>query len=64
MKTNNKNVIKENSVYHSLNEFKDKFLPGPTQVKIVDTDEDAQKLGAQMARESLNNIKFEIIVNQ
>lgn len=59
---NNKSIIIENCVYHSMEEFKQKFLPELISSEIVSTEEEAQKLGAQMARESINNIKFDLLV--
>ena len=49
----------EDCVYYTMEEFKDKFLPEPKLNKIVNTDEEARKLGAQLAIESINNVKFD-----
>lgn len=66
MSSNNsidKTSITNNGVYHSMKEFRDKFLPESIITKFISTDEEARELGILLARESINNVKFNTLLS-
>jgi hypothetical protein len=47
---------REKLVFHSMEEFRDRYFPNERKHRIVETPEDARALGEEMARESMRKL--------
>jgi hypothetical protein len=55
-----KTGIKNKQVYHSVEEFRRKFLPGAGVEKPIESSEEAKALGISMARDSISKIDIKL----